>query len=78
MMTKNDQHPFPLTFIATSLLLSFSLQAWAKETGPKVGSFAPELGKYHWHQIDKKVPLEISKLHGKVTLIHIFAYHCDP
>jgi hypothetical protein len=55
-----------------------AIPAWAMDKGPSVGSFAPELGERQWLQKDKSIPVEISKLRGKVVLIQTFAYYCDP
>ncbi len=75
MRTKSSLIAFFLLWI---FLVSFSSAALSKESGPPIGSLAPELKDCRWLQLHKTNPVKIHELGGKVVLIHTFAFGCDP
>ena len=69
---------FLYSTVIMAFLFHLSPSALSRETGPAVGTFAPELNPAHWLQKHENHPTAMGQLAGKVVLVHTFAYHCDP
>ncbi len=76
MATTRDRIAFLLWVLI--VIPGFTSLSSAKDSGPAVGSVAPEIGPCQWLQKEKDRSTKIAELRGMVVLIHTFAVGCFP